>query len=340
MNTYKDKYNKYKTKYLDLKKINGGDGDKVCLFIFISNTYKNTGDKLSGVIEDRKKIIKALKLEVTNDDYKDLKSFEIESNDTTDKKNKLRFISLRDLSKQDLISNIKTINTHYNNNNKNINHIILCINGHGKNSSGLISFVCNDNTDIELYEIIQLFDCNNMTILVDTCRCGEIKSPLASSKMLKFIKNKPVAVMHAVWKGETASDGGDLIRALASVIENDFNLFINSLKIFSNMFLLINKIIQKNVENVTKNYMYVSWLNHTYLGKEIKCDKNTICKKLMSVYFNKEALKYLKQLNRPGSHSGILNKIKSSFKLLCRDFDKGDYSLENSLQRPYASIVR
>ena len=106
------------------------------------------------------------------------------------------------------------------------------------------------------------------------------------------------------------------------------------------MFLLINDIIHKNVENVTKNYMYTSWLKYSGFNKAINCNVEDICKKLTSVYFNEAAIKLLTIVNKYDQTKNILKKIKFSFKLLCRDFDKGDYSLEKSLKRAYPSIVR
>ena len=342
MNTYKDKYIKYKKKYIELR-YGGTDvknEDNTNLFIFISNTYE---DELTSISKNRKDVIKALKFKedkydnmFTNNKMKD---YEISSNNFNS-----RFITLNNMSKTKLILNISKINKKY----KNINNIILCISGHGLFSPGLVRFLCNDETYIELHEIINLINFKSITILTDVCRLlednttytDEYKDNESYTKLLKIIENKTVIIMTSSWKGESA-DGGTLIEALATSIKNNYELFIKSLKTFSIMFVLINDIIKNNVEIVIKKHVVKSWIKYTFLKKKtFSCDREYLCKKLMSVYFNEDAIKLLTNVNKYGQLKNILKKIKYSFKLLCRDFDREDHILEKSLKRQFASIVR
>lgn len=258
------------------------------------------------------------------------------------------FINLSDMTKKDLISNLIKYRNQYNN----VNNVILCISGHGLFSPGLVRFLCNDIKYIELYEILKLINFKSITILTDVCRSlpesktmGEVfrDRNFAYQKMLKIVSNKKVIVMTASWKGEDAI-GGKLIKALTMAMIENNNLFYNSLKSFGLMFVFICKIIKKNVKIVTNRFIHKLWYNNTIFNRdhsryqEFKCDKAEICKRLMSVYFNGKANMLLNQIGK--TKKKIFKEIKLHFKLLCRDFDKNDHILEDSLERPHASIIR
>ena len=346
MSTYKDKYIKYKKKYIGLKH-GGSDGKRKPdenLFIFISNTY-DTDEIKDSIIEGRKDLFKALNYTETiytgMFEYKAYKRININSDSNI-------FINLSDMSKTDLISNL----TEYKNIYKNVNNVILCISGHGLFSPGLVRFLCNDIKYIELYEILKLINFKSITILTDVCRSLPENKTIpevfrdrnfAYHEMLKIVKNKNVIAMTASWKGEDAI-GGNLIKALTTAIIEKNDMFYNSLKSFGPMFVFICEIIKKNVKIVTNRFIHKLWYNNTIFNRdhskyqEFKCDKAEICKRLMSVYFNGKANMLL---NRIGKRKNkIFKEIKLHFKLLCRDFDKKDHILENSLERPHASIIR
>ena len=334
MSTYKDKYIKYKKKYINLKH-GGSDGkrEEKNLFIFISNTYKNTENFLPGVIEDRNNIIKAFGWDKENHYNrlfgKSCVSVSFIKEDSSRNIKGLRFILLNDCDSKELITYIEQIKRKYR-----YSSITLCIDAHGGNASGIALFSTPKKELIYLADIINLFNKKellNITILLDLCRTGEFKDESKAYNFLDTIRNKRVAIMTASWRGETASDtqkGGYLIQSLVKSINTDYDIFINSLLSFKyNIKLIDNTIINfLNIRLATRNLNIKTWEEQLKIKKEnsiiracttFKKYIEQICKKLPSIYFNQEARIYLEG-------SKIEKKFRQSFfkhlELICRDY--------------------
>ena len=335
MSTYKDKYVKYKKKYIGLKH-GGSDGirepDKN-LFIFISNTYNGSDKYLPGVVEDRKNLMDALGW---NKVSKYDKLFENRcvfapfiKKDSSRNINMLRFILLNDCDKKELKMYIKQKKNKYI-----YSSITLCITAHGGNASGIALFSTPKKEIIYLADIIKDFDTEdllNITILLDLCRTGEFKDDSKAYNFLNSIRDKRVAIMTASWRGETASDtqkGGYLIQSLVKSINTDYNIFIKSLLSFKyNIILIDNTIINfLNIRLATLSLNIEKWKELLKIKKEnsiirasttFKKYIEQICKKLPSIYFNQEARKYLEG-------KSIETKFRESFfkhlELICRDY--------------------
>ena len=287
----------------------------VNLFIFISNEYSGK-KKLNGVIEDRINLIKAFGWE--DSDYTKLFSSNIilaKFKKPTKKKVEFRFCLLTNCSKVELIHNLKILKEKYN-----YQNVILSISGHGANASGLITFQTQEKNLINLSSIIKALNTSNLlnlTILLDMCRTGSLKSDKSNIRFIENTIDKRVAVMTASWRGETAADttkGGYLIQALVKTINENFDQFINSMTSFYYMISLVDDIIidyfSIRLGNIEK---WIKIVNSTDPKlNELKID---ICKKLTSVYFNLNARKYLSEYPRK------LKRMKKLFRYLCKNYD-------------------
>jgi hypothetical protein len=289
------------------------------LIILISNTY--TGLKeLPGVRQDRKNIIKAIGW--NESDYNRFFSeryLPVQFKKSTSKD--FRLCLLTNCSRKELIRYINEIKVKYD-----YSNIILCIAGHGMNSTGLIAFETYDNKLIQLSEIVQEFNTDkllNLTILLDLCRTGNYIDERASYQLLSNIIDKRVAVMTAGWRGEAGWDtvnGGYLIQALVKTINENYYQFINGLLSFKYTLNILTDIISNyltiRLEDTDLSVRKWEELVHTNSENppHLKV-KREICKILPSIYLNSEARKYLE--NYPTK----LGEIKSILKILCRDYN-------------------
>ncbi len=309
------------------------------LFILISNTYVGKKE-LNGIRKDRENIIKAFGWDES--DYKELfsqKYINAEFNKNTKSSVKklvkttnlasltrvskatelLRFCLLTNCTRAELIQNINRIKQKYD-----YSNIILCITGHGRNTTGFISFLTEDK-EIKLSEIVRLLNTEkllNMTILLDTCRSGGYVDEKAAHELLSNSISKRVVVMTAGWRGQSASDtqnGGYLIQALVKTINENYDLFVLSLLSFKYTLKLVTDIVSdylyirlNNIEgmDVREWIRIVNSKDTKYLKQKIE-----ICRKLTSVYLNSRAREYLERLpERLDEFERIL------LPLLCRNY--------------------
>ena len=154
--------------------------DFVNIVVYVSNTY-NGRKKLYGVIKERSSIIEVLGLNPLYDEIINCK-FIITKNKPEDI---IRFCFLNDCTKDELIKFLTVLKTKYN-----YFNIMLCLSGHGCNSSGMCSFQTQDNQKISLFDIISQLNTDslkNITVLLDMCRSGLIVNENFSTNFVNLI---------------------------------------------------------------------------------------------------------------------------------------------------------
>lgn len=306
----------------------------VNLFVFVSNTY--TGPKtLNGVIEERRKIIEVLELnslyyEIINSKFKITKI-------TTNKREDIRFCFLNDCTKSELETYLSVLKKQYN-----YFNIMLCLSGHGCNSSGMCLFQTQDNQKISLSEIISILNTNSLltiNVLLDMCRSGQIVNENFSTDLINLIRNKRVVVITPVRRGQTTQDtrnGGYLIQALVKTIRDNEDLFIKGLFSFKDTIRLIKYIVLNNIELILikKHNLTLEMFLRRLINKnpEYIMIHNLICKQFPSVYISAQGMSYLNRFpEQLAYYIYILNILKRNL---------ADLRLEDAVVRINPTVIR
>lgn len=269
---------------------------RINLFISISNSY-NGRKRLNGIIKEREELSYALKLhslsnQIVNDKFIIIKK-KVYLED-------IRFIFLNDCDKNELTTYLNILKNKYN-----YFNIILCLSGHGCNSSGLCSFQTQDYKIICLFEIISILNTDsliNITVLLDMCRSGQIVNESLSTNLQNLITKKRIAVITPVRRGETTNDtliGGYLIQALVKTIQKNENIFIQGLYSFQDSIRLIKHIVTNNIKiRLKENHVTLDMFLNGIKTKDpsFLIMQSNMCNQFPSVYLSSEAKVYLQKL--------------------------------------------
>lgn len=306
---------------------------RVNLFVLVSNRY--TGRKrLNGVKEERSKIIEVLGL---NSKYNDIikRKFKIIKKENRED---IRFCFLNDCRRDELITFLTELKNKYN-----YFNIILCLSGHGCNSSGLCSFQTQDNEIISLFDIISILNTDNLiniTVLLDMCRSGQIVNENVSRNFVNLITDKRVVVITPVRRGQTTQDttkGGYLIQSLVKTIQDNQDLFIKALFSFEDTIRFVKYIVLNNIElRLIKkhNLTLERFLDGIIINKNpgYKIIHNLICEQFPSIYISAQGMSYLNRIPKQLKYYRfILNILKRNL---------ADLSLEEALGRTLPTVIR
>jgi len=302
------------------------------LFVLVSNTY--TGRKiLNGITQERREIIEVLGLNSLYDEIINNK-FKITKNYRED----IRFCFLNDCTKSELETYLNLLKDKYN-----YSNIMLCLSGHGCNSSGMCSFQTQDNEIISLSDIISILNTDKLltiNVLLDMCRSGQIKNKNFSTNLINLIRNKRVVVITPVRRGESTSDtvnGGYLIQALVKTILKKKDLFIKGLFSFQDTIRLVKYIVLNNIElRLIKKYNLTleRFLDGIIINKNpgYKIIHNLICKQFPSVYISAHGMSYLNRIPKQLEYYRfILNILKRRV---------SDLRLEDAVVRINPTVIR
>lgn len=307
---------------------------RVNLFVFVSNTY--TGPKtLNGVIEERRKIIEVLGLNSLYDEIINSK-FKITKKDRDD----IRFCFLNNCTKSELETFLTVLKDKYN-----YSNIMLCLSGHGCNSSGLCSFKTQDNKKISLSDIISILNTDTLltiNVLLDMCRSGQIVNENFSTNFVNLITNKRVVVITPVRRGQTTQDtrnGGYLIQALVKTIRDNEDKFINGLFSFKDTIRFVKNIVCNNIQiklkksNILSNVTFERFLNGIIKKRPIyKLIQTEMCEKFPSIYISSEGISYLQR------YPEQLEQYKIILDILKRRVS--DLRLEDAVVRINPTVIR
>lgn len=306
--------------------------DFVNIVVYVSNTY-NGRKKLYGVIKERENIIYALGL---NPLYNDIikSKFEIIKKNRED----IRYCFLNDCTKNELISFLTVLKTKYN-----YFNIMLCLSGHGCNSSGMCSFQTQDNQKISLFDIISQLNTDslkNITVLLDMCRSGLIVNENFSTNFVNLIRNKRVVVITPVRRGQKTQDttkGGYLIQSLVKTIQDNQDLFIKALFSFQDTIRFVKYIVANNIElRLIKKYNITleRFLDGIIINKNpvYKIIHNLICEQFPSIYISAQGMSYLQRYPKQREQYEIILYILKR--------RVSDLSLEEALGRTLPTVIR
>jgi hypothetical protein len=303
---------------------------RINLFIFISNTYSGL-KRLNGIRKEREDLAYALDLNSFSNQIINDKFINIQKNLFL---KEIRFCFLNDCNKNELTTYLNKLKNKYN-----YFNIILCLSGHGCNSSGLCTFQTQDYKIICLSEIISILNTDsliNITVLLDMCRSGRIVNKSLSTNLQNLITNKRVSVITPVRRGENTKDtlnGGYLIQALVKTIRQNDNILIQGLFSFQDTIRLIKYIVWNNIEIKLKMSSIIDNLSLRTFLNGIKKNTHSIyreiqremCNQFPSVYLSSEARVYLERL------PDQLLQYKTILDLLNRKVS--DLSLEDAVVR-------
>lgn len=312
---YQRLYRKYKKKYLNLKKLGGSTVyKKTNLFIFISNTYRTTYKlpTLEGVKNDRRNILEALFGYYNSSLYTEIfnqpNGYCLKNIDS-----KLDAIFLFNSDKSILIENLNKITDNY-------ESIMLCLSGHGENSTGIINFYSNNSKPINLSEIITKIDHEELKrvyIFIDTCRSGnsEKDESINIERLLESSSKKEIILLTARPRNMEVNDEGILITPLSQVIKNDLENFKKSFDFNCNRFKFILKVCHERIKILFDDEQLNNWLKHNFFEDIYSIEEyKETCKKLPNIYLNNKA-----RLNLKNSFTDLNKKFNYLYKMLCRN---------------------
>lgn len=318
------------------------------LFVFVSNTY--TGRKiLNGITEERRKIIEVLGLnslydEIIKSKFEIIKVLGLNPMNSkfkiTKLKDKIRFCFLNDCTEDELKRFLKVLKDNYN-----YFNIMLCLSGHGCNSSGLCLFLTQDNKKISLSDIISILNTNSLltiNVLLDMCRSGQIVNENFSTNFVNLITDKRVVVITPVRRGQKTQDtmnGGYLIQALVKTIRDKQDLFIEGLFSFQDTIRFVKYIVYNNIKiklkksNILFNVTFERFLNGIVKKNPIyESIQTEMCEKFPSIYISAKGISYLQRYPKQ------LEEYKNILDILKRRVS--DLSLEDAVVRILPTVIR